>query len=49
MEPIVPEKKDFSEVLKKTQLVNHASKCGTCACKCACRYNDSAEIDSFDE
>ena len=49
MKPIVPDVKDMSQVLKKTKLVAHASKCGTCACKCACRYNNLSETDPFED
>jgi len=49
VKPVIPDSEDMSKVLKRTQIVSHASKCGTCACKCACRYNDTSEVDPFEE
>lgn len=34
----VPNKGDAAKVLDKSVTTAHAAKCGTCACKCACRY-----------
>jgi len=41
MKVIVPGKKDVAKVLGNVVDVSHAAKCGTCACKCACRYNNN--------
>jgi len=49
MKPIVPTREDASAVLGKTTSIAHASKCGTCACKCACRYNDVPGENPFDK
>ncbi|MDD4409433.1 MAG: hypothetical protein PHW52_02130 [Candidatus Pacebacteria bacterium] len=47
MKPIVPTKEDASLVLGNTVNVVHASRCGTCACKCACRYNNGDKEDPW--
>jgi len=39
MKAVVPTIKDAIKILGSSAKIAHASKCGTCACKCACRYN----------
>lgn len=39
MKIVVPTSKDAAKILGSSLKIAHASKCGTCACKCACRYN----------
>lgn len=45
METISPTLEDTTKVLGNAENTKHASKCGMCACKCACRYNDSGNKD----
>lgn len=49
MKPTVPTRGNASAVLGKTTSIAHASKCGTCACKCACRYNDVPGDNPFEK
>ncbi len=39
MRIVIPTIKDAAKILGNSEKIAHASKCGTCACKCACRYN----------
>jgi hypothetical protein len=36
---IVPSKEDAAKILGSSTKTAHAARCGTCACKCACREN----------
>ena len=40
MDIISPTVEDATKVLGNSLSVAHAARCGTCACKCACRYSN---------
>jgi len=43
MATISPTQEEAAKVLGNVGDVLHAAKCGTCACKCACRYNNNTD------
>ena len=46
MDVILPTREDAAKVFGDSLSVAHAAKCGTCACQCACRYNNDGANDS---
>lgn len=43
MDVVLPTAEDAVKVLGNVVNTAHAAKCGTCACKCACRYNNGVD------
>lgn len=43
MDVVSPTMADATRMLGNAANSAHAAKCGTCACKCACRYNNGAK------
>ncbi len=43
MDVVSPTIDDAAKILGNTANAAHAAKCGVCACKCACRYNNNTK------